>query len=198
VGTFLHTGLKLPYGTWFGTAGAGPRTNEGQPLRVGPVPTSMYVAMGIGAALNLAIGVAPQLLYDLLPFPVEYSVYSVGKVVETSQILLFTALASWLLIDKLGATAMISLDADWVYRRLPRVLAELRLRRLRDRRPPVEVAPRESPAPVGSLVHARTVVLERVAGRPYGSPPPVAATWLLGAVVMGAAILFLAATLVTT
>jgi multicomponent Na+:H+ antiporter subunit D len=202
VGTFLHTGLKLPYGTWFGAHGAGPRSNEGQRLHVGPVPTSMYVAMGAGAALNLAIGVYPALLYGLLPYPVTYDVYSVGKVVETSQILLFTALASWLLIDRLKAQATISLDTDWVYRQLPRQLAEFRWRRGGG---PTRPAPSEEAAPVaaepvtvepvGALVRTRTAVAERVARDPDGGPPPVAATWVLGAVVLGAGVLFLLLTL---
>jgi multicomponent Na+:H+ antiporter subunit D len=199
VGTFLHTGIKLPYGTWFGTAGWGPRTDEGGPFQVRPVPASMYVAMAIGAVLNTVIGVRPQLLYDLLPHPVEYDVYTLGKVAETSQILLFTALASWLLISKLGPSAMISLDADWVYRRLPRVLVERRMRGLDDRQPPVDEPARmpEAPAPVAGLVRARTVVLERMAARPYGDPPPVASTWVLGAVVLSVAVLLLSLTLVT-
>jgi multicomponent Na+:H+ antiporter subunit D len=199
VGTFLHTGIKLPYGTWFGTAGWGPRTDEGSPFRVGPVPMSMYVAMAIGAIINTTIGIRPQLMYDLLPYPVDYDVYTLGKVAETSQILLFTALASWLLISKLGPSAMISIDADWVYRRLPRVLAERRVRGLDDQ-PPIEVpdqAPR-APAPVAVMTRARTAALERLAARPYDAPPPVAATWLLGAVVLGAAILFLGLSLATT
>jgi multicomponent Na+:H+ antiporter subunit D len=35
VGTFLHTGLKLPFGTWFGKKGLGPRPTRG-PVYVGP------------------------------------------------------------------------------------------------------------------------------------------------------------------
>ncbi|WP_052667121.1 Na(+)/H(+) antiporter subunit D [Nitriliruptor alkaliphilus] len=195
VGTFLHTGLKLPYGTWFGPQGPGPRTDAGQPFRVGPVPPSMYVAMAISAALNLAIGVRPALLYQLMPFEVTYDVYTLGKVVETSQILLFTALASWLLLDRLGAKAMISLDADWFYRRLPRRMVEARLPRL-TRRAPVEGPVADEPAPAGLLVRARALMLERAAERPPGAPPPVAATWLLGTVILGSGVLLLGLSLV--
>jgi multicomponent Na+:H+ antiporter subunit D len=198
VGTFLSTGIKLPYGTFFGPQGAGPRTNEGQELRVGPVAPTMYLAMGVAAAANLAIGVVPRLLYDLLPYEVDYTPYSVGKVIETLQLLLFTALVAWLLVDRIGPKSMITTDADWFYRRLPRVVAEARLRRWSDDRPPVEEPATGAPAPVDTLVRARTAVLERFAVRPYEDPPPVSATWVLGAVVLGVAVLLLALTLVTT
>jgi multicomponent Na+:H+ antiporter subunit D len=206
VGTFLSTGIKLPLGTWFGSRGAGPRTDEGAPFRVGSLPPSMYVAMGTAAALNLLLGLYPALLYDLLPHEVTYDVYSVGKVVETSQILLFTALAAWVLVDRIGPKAARNLDTDWVYRGLP---ALLRARRPAsgdadgptsggrapgdaDRPAPVP----EEPAPAGVLTGVRTAVLERVAQRPPDAPPPVLATWALGVVVLGVGTLLLLLTLV--
>jgi multicomponent Na+:H+ antiporter subunit D len=189
VGTFLHTGLKLPYGTWFGTQGAGPRTNDGARLQVGAVPTSMYVAMGISAALNLALGVRPALLYDLLPYVVDYSPYSLGKVVETSQVLLFTAVASWLLIGKLGADPKVSVDTDWVYRRLP-LLVGARLQRTRVTAEP-DRAGDASPGPFGR-------VARRLSPWPYDLPPPVATTWAMGSIVLWAAVLFLGLTLVVS
>jgi multicomponent Na+:H+ antiporter subunit D len=195
VGTFLHTGLKLPYGTWFGPQGAGPRTDEGQPFRVGPIPTSMYVAMTVSAALNLAIGVQPSLLYDLLPYEVTYDVYTLGKVVETSQILLFTALASWLLIDRLGAQAAVSLDADVLYRRPPRWLAG-RFSAAPDDEVAGTEPVRDEPAAADVLTRVRTATLARVADRPADAPPPVLATWVLGAVVLGAGMLLLVLSLV--
>jgi multicomponent Na+:H+ antiporter subunit D len=124
VGTFLHTGLKLPHGAFIGREGLGPATNDGHRITVGPVPVSMYVAMAIGAVANTVIGLRPGLLYDLLPYAVDYSPYSFAKVLEKSQILLFTALAFWLLLDRLHAKAKVSLDTDWLYRGLPRLVAE--------------------------------------------------------------------------
>jgi multicomponent Na+:H+ antiporter subunit D len=197
VGTFLSTGIKLPYGTFFGPRGAGPRTDDGQQLRVGPIAPTMYLAMGMAALANLVLGVVPRLLYDLLPHEVDYTPYTTGKVIETLQLLLFTALVAWLLIDRIGPKSMITTDADWFYRRLPRLAAEARLRRLRDERPPVDTPAPDAPAPVGALGRARTAVLERVSARPYGTPPPVSATWVLGAVVLVVAIVLLALTLVT-
>ncbi len=125
VGTFLHTGLKLPFGTWVGKKGLGPRLNEKGPVYVGAVPASMIAAMALSAALNFLLGIRPQLLYDLMPYPVTYDVYTLGKVVEKSQILLFTALAFWLLLPKLHAKAVVSVDTDWVYRKLPGYVREL-------------------------------------------------------------------------
>jgi multicomponent Na+:H+ antiporter subunit D len=204
VGTFLHTGLKLPYGTWFGDEGAGPRTNEGHRIQVGPVAPSMYVAMAISAVLNFAIGVYPALLFDLLPFPVDYDAYTLSKVVEKSQILLFTAFGFWLLLSKLGAEPTISLDTDWAYRRLPRIVAD----RWRDRTPPsAPLAPEDTEAaadaPVATgtrpashavgtaLLKARTSVLERLGPAPSETKPPVVATWVLGAVILAASLLLL-------
>lgn len=196
VGTFLHTGLKLPYGAWFGHDGLGPRTNdEGHRIHVGAVPRTMIVAMGLSAALNFGIGIAPNLLYDLLPYPVDYSAYSVGKVLEKTQILVFTALAFFLLLDQLHAKAMVTVDTDWLYRRLPRTVATL-ARRGRTDRDPVESPAAPDPAPRGRLVAARTAVLARVASRDPDGPPPVAATWTLGSVLLGAAVVILLVSLV--
>jgi len=122
VGTFLHTGLKLPHGAFIGREGLGPASNDGHRITVGPIPVSMYVAMGIGAAANTIIGLYPRLLYDVLPYTVDYTPYSFAKVLEKSQILLFTALAFWILLDRLHAKAKVSLDIDWLYRGLPSLL----------------------------------------------------------------------------
>ena len=119
VGTFLHTGLKLPYFTWFG-----PRRDD---IRVGPTPRGMLAAMALAAALCIGIGVYPDALYRLLPFPVHYEPYTAGHVVRTLQLLGFTAVGFWLLRGKLGGEATITLDTDWFYRkagRPARVLAQ--------------------------------------------------------------------------
>jgi multicomponent Na+:H+ antiporter subunit D len=217
VGTFLHTGLKLPYGAWFGTEGWGPRDNTGHRIQVGPVAPSMYVAMSIAAVLNTAIGIFPRLLYDLLPYPVDYDPYTLGKVIEKSSILLFTALAFWVLLDQLGAKAMVSVDTDWLYRRLPRLVGDGIGRRrgavgapVPSPTEPVPTAPAPIPeeiagvAPgsvparptaVGVLTRAGTVVASRVAGDDRDGPPPVVATWLLGSVILATAIVILTVSL---
>jgi multicomponent Na+:H+ antiporter subunit D len=195
VGTFLHTGLKLPYGAWVGREGLGPRSNTGARLAVGPIPASMYVAMGISAALNLAIGVVPSVLHGLLPYPADYDFYTVGKVLEKSQILLFTGLGFWLLLSKLHATAMVTVDTDWLYRQLPRRVGEVG-ERWRDRRAPIDHEVPPLSAPDRALQRTRTAVLERVAGASAQGTPPVAATWTLGAVILATSLVLLVVSLV--
>jgi len=108
VGTFLHTGLKLPYWTWFG---------EDRGIRPRPAPRTMYAGMGLVAALCTLFGVAPGLLYRYLPYPVEYHPYTAAHLTETVQILTLTFVAFWILRTRLAGEAKVALDTDWLYRR---------------------------------------------------------------------------------
>ncbi|NSY41289.1 Na(+)/H(+) antiporter subunit D [Leisingera sp. ANG59] len=107
-GTFLHTGLKLPYYMFFG---------KDSGLRPPEPPLNMLLAMGIAAAFCIGIGVFPQMLYALLPYPVDYQPYTGVHVTESLGILMFTLLAFVLLLKHLDPEDTISLDTDWVYRR---------------------------------------------------------------------------------
>lgn len=109
VGTFLHTGLKLPYFTWFA---------EEKEILHGKPPINMHVAMGLVAFSCTLFGVVPGLLYAELPFPVSYQPYTVYHLTETAQILVFTFVAFWLFREKLSGEATIALDTDWFYRKL--------------------------------------------------------------------------------
>ena len=109
VGTFLHTGLKLPYFTFFG---------PDRRIPVAPLPRNMIVGMALGAVLCIGLGVFPDWLYARLPFrPFEYHPYSADHVVGTAQLLLGTGAAFWLLLKQLAGQPTISLDIDWLYRR---------------------------------------------------------------------------------
>lgn len=108
VGTFLSVGIKLPYFAWFGGK------DRGMPLK--PIPMNMYVAMGIAAFLCFFIGVYPNFLYRLLPFPVEYVPYTAWHLVQTLLLLGFTGLGFYVLRFKLKPEAKINLDFDYVYR----------------------------------------------------------------------------------
>ncbi|MBU42520.1 MAG: Na(+)/H(+) antiporter subunit D [Spirochaetaceae bacterium] len=109
VGTFLHTGLKLPYFTWFGP--------ERPEIQVGSVPWNMKAAMAMGALLCTATGVYPPLLYNMLPYPVNYEPYTVYHLVETTQILIFTFIGFWILREKLKGEPYLPLDVDWLFRK---------------------------------------------------------------------------------
>ena len=114
IGTFLHTGLKLPYGTWFGRAPEGEKVEE---LEAKEPPLNMLIAMGMAAFLCIFTGVYPKILYAILPYPVLYHPYTSSHVVGMMQLLLLTAAAFWLYIDKLGGEATVSVDTDWFYRK---------------------------------------------------------------------------------
>ena len=107
-GTFLHTGLKLPYYMFFG---------EDSGLRGQEPPRNMLVAMGLAAVACVVIGVFPGLLYQLLPNAVDYVPYTLQHVTSTLGMLGFTALGFFLLLRHLDPELTISLDTDWFYRR---------------------------------------------------------------------------------
>jgi multicomponent Na+:H+ antiporter subunit D len=121
-GTFLHTGLKLPYYMFFGRDNGLPPQRAG--MRVGgpglrghEPPANMLVAMGLAAAACILIGVFPRLLYSVLPFSADYVPYTARHVTATLGLLGFTALGFFLLLRHLDPELIVSLDTDWFYRR---------------------------------------------------------------------------------
>lgn len=116
IGTFLHTGLKLPYFTFFGSKGSG---------LIRPVPFNMILAMGLASLLCAATGIFPGWLYSRLPGPVDYHPYTFHHVFSALQLLAGTAAGFWLLRSKLGGEPTVTLDADWLYRRPLARLLEL-------------------------------------------------------------------------
>jgi multicomponent Na+:H+ antiporter subunit D len=106
-GVFLHAGIKFPWFVFF-------QRDSG--LRPKDAPWNMAAAMVLFSALCILFGVAPQLLYDYLPYPVEYEAYTASKVVFYLQLLLFSGLAFFLLLPLMRRTETISLDTDWLWR----------------------------------------------------------------------------------
>lgn len=111
-GTFLHTGLKVPYFIWFGTNNCSPQTWE----QAKDPSWNMLAAMFGASALCIFIGVYTPYLYTMLPYAMEYNPYTAYHVMESLQILLFTALGFFLLLGKLTPEKTISIDLDWFYR----------------------------------------------------------------------------------
>lgn len=107
-GVFLHAGIKFPWFVFF---------QKDSGLRPKDAPWNMGLAMVIFAGLCILLGVFPELLYSLLPYPVDYVPYTIGKVLFYLQLLLFSGLAFFVLLPLMKRTMTISLDTDWLWRR---------------------------------------------------------------------------------
>jgi multicomponent Na+:H+ antiporter subunit D len=111
-GVFHHAGIKIPFFAFFA---------HDRGLRVSEPPLNMRLAMGLAAACSITIGVAPGLLYGLLPYEMDYSAYTVPHVVNQVQLLVLASMAFTVLV-RTGLyppeLRSVNLDADVVYRRL--------------------------------------------------------------------------------
>lgn len=109
-GVMDHSGIKIPFFAFF-AHDSGKRCEE--------APTHMLWAMGIAAFLCIAIGVYPQALYNILPYPVDYAPYTTAHVITQLQLLMFSALA-FVFLFKSGLyppeVKSVNLDTDWLYR----------------------------------------------------------------------------------
>lgn len=108
-GVFLHAGIKFPWFVFF---------QKDSGLRPKDAPWNMGLAMVIFAGLCILLGVFPELLYNLLPYEVNYEPYTASKVLFYLQLLLFSGLAFFVLLPLMKRTMTISLDTDWLWRRL--------------------------------------------------------------------------------
>jgi multicomponent Na+:H+ antiporter subunit D len=108
-GVFLHAGIKFPWFVFF---------QKDSGLRPPDPPWSMRAAMILLSVLCIGIGVMPGPLYAILPFPVDFVPYPGAHVVSQLQLLLFSGLAFFLLLSWLKRTETVTLDVDWLWRRL--------------------------------------------------------------------------------
>ena len=115
-GVFLHAGIKFPWFVFF---------QKDSGLRPADPPWNMRAAMILFAVACVAIGCFPQMLYALLPYPVDYQPYTAAHLVSQFQLLLFAGLAFFVMLPAMRRTLTISLDFDWLYRRLLPYLAKL-------------------------------------------------------------------------
>ncbi len=171
-GVFHHSGIKIPYFAFFA---------HDSGIRCKEAPINMLVAMGITAFLCVAIGVWPDPLYALLPYPVDYAPYTTTHVITQLQLLLFSALAFAVLM-RTGIyppeQRSVNLDFDWSYRRLLLVVASFAMaygRSTRER-----------------LIATAERRIERFIARLYhhhGPQGPLARTWLTGSTALWMALL---------
>lgn len=117
-GVLEHAGIKIPYFAFF-ARDRGLKTRE--------APISMLLAMGLAASLCLIIGIAPQWLYAILPYPVNYDIWNTGHILGETQLLIFAALAFGFLVwrrlypPERNSTI---LNSDWFLRRgIPNLIA---------------------------------------------------------------------------
>jgi multicomponent Na+:H+ antiporter subunit D len=108
VGTFLSVGIKLPYFIWFG---------KDSGVKGQDPPWNMNLGMAIAAFFCFFMGVYPDYLYKMLPFPVHYHPYSAYHLSETLQILGFTGFGFFIMVKGLKPKPKINLDLDWFYRK---------------------------------------------------------------------------------
>ena len=113
-GAVLYVGIKFPWFVFF---------HKDSGLRPSDPPWNMRIAMIFMAFLSVLIGVWPAPLYELLPFPVAYKPYTGAHVLEITQLLLFSGLAFFVLLPLMKQRQTISLEFDWLWRRLGSALA---------------------------------------------------------------------------
>lgn len=107
-GVFLHAGIKFPYFVFFA---------KDNGLRPGEPPKHMLVAMAFLSFICIFLGIYPQPLYNILPYPVEFHAYGFEHTLNQFQLLMFSALAFFMLLPLLKRTETISIDSDWIYRK---------------------------------------------------------------------------------
>jgi multicomponent Na+:H+ antiporter subunit D len=171
-GVFHHAGIKIPYFAFF-AHDSGIRAHE--------PPTNMLLAMTAAALLCIFIGVYSWLLYDLLPFAIDYTPYDATHVIAQLQLLFFSALAfTWLKLYGLYPPELrsVNLDAEWIYRRLvPRAVHRL----------VATLRPLDSGIRAGALRAAATVV--KGLSRHHCQEGVLASTWPTGSMVLWIAVL---------
>lgn len=119
-GVLEHSGIKIPYFTFFGHD-SGKRVKE--------APFNMLLAMGIAAFICIAIGLplvggyGYAWLYGMLPYPdaaLDYQPYTTEHIVTQMQLLMLAVLA-FMLLKRFGLYPPerpgTILDTDWLYRK---------------------------------------------------------------------------------
>src|SRR5690606_5341008 len=78
-------------------------------------PANMRAAMILFSVLCIAIGIWPEPLYRLLPHATGYEPYTAAHVLTQLQLLLFSGLAFYVVLDYLKRPLVIADDAEWLF-----------------------------------------------------------------------------------
>lgn len=109
IGTWLSVALKVNYFVFWGE----PRTD----FEVKKIPISMKVAMIIGATCCVLIGVAPSLLFNIMPYAIDVHPFEFGHIVEYLILFAGATLVFWIVRVKMLPHDEMSLDFDWFFRK---------------------------------------------------------------------------------
>ncbi|MCB1938862.1 MAG: Na(+)/H(+) antiporter subunit D [Rhodocyclaceae bacterium] len=170
-GVFLAAGLKIVVFVFFGA----PRD-----LDAAEAPASQRWGMRLLALMSLAVGCYPPLLYDLLPYAIDYQPYTGSHVVFQLQLLLATAVVFFLMRDRLTQLLGSLRDIDWLYRSLgPRWVKAA-----------VHTGSAKLAEAGGSTLRGLGSVLTGIR-RHHGTSGVLARTWPSGSMVLWVAILLL-------
>ncbi len=109
IGTLISTCLKVTYYAFAGQ----PKTD----YQVKKLPINMYAAMTGTAILCFVYGTFPSLLYQKLPFEMNYVPYTLDHVISTVQLMLAISFTFILFAAVMKPKDAFLLDTDWFYRR---------------------------------------------------------------------------------
>ncbi|MEM7246408.1 MAG: Na(+)/H(+) antiporter subunit D [Acidobacteriota bacterium] len=108
-GVFLHAGIKFPWFVFFHRDRGLKATEAAWPARI---------AMGAVALGCILPGIWAAPLHARLPGAPTYHAYESGHLVAHLQLLLFAGLAFFVALPFLERTRTLTLDTDWLWRRL--------------------------------------------------------------------------------
>ena len=122
VGTLLSIALKVNYFVFFGKPSSGCVNQDDcagvcADLEVKPVPLNMKIAMVMGTAGCVIIGLMPNLLYGLTPFGSDGHPFTVDHVTQYIELFAAATLVFVMYIDHMAPHVAVTLDFDWFYRK---------------------------------------------------------------------------------
>ena len=110
-GVLDQSGIRVPFFSFFA---------HDSGIRCKEAPTNMLLAMALTASACILLGVFPGLLYQYLPYSMEYHPYTFDHVITQLQLSFFAILGFVVLFRNGWYPAQIralNLDSDWLYRK---------------------------------------------------------------------------------
>ena len=112
VGTLLSITLKINWFVFFG-----PCDDSSASETERPVPLTMNIAMILGTAATIAIGIFPDKFYSLMPYATMAEPYHMGHVLEYVAIFIGGSIPFFMYLKNMKPHDEITLDFDWLYRK---------------------------------------------------------------------------------